>query len=86
MWWVETYFCLNKKKLLQKTFLEVGLSLYWVPDLLPFQHDSVPVELHRHPAGLCPLSERKHVLASCHGSHTHYLDCQKQEHDGENQM
>ena len=29
---------------------EVGVSDYWVPDILPLQLNSVPAELHRNPA------------------------------------
>ena len=64
---------------------EVGLSLHRVPDLLPLQRDGVPVELHRNPAGLGADCEHQHVLAPGHGDHPDHLDCQEQEHEGENQ-
>ena len=83
MWLVNTNSL--KNNFLKKSVTEVGLSLHWVPDLLPLQRDGVPAELHRDPAGLCADCEHQHVLAAGHGDHPDHLDCQEQEHEGENQ-
>ena len=66
-------------------FAEVDISNNWIPDILPLQHD---IFFHQPPWCIGGLLENRQTwnpgMASGHGSHTHNLDCQKSEHDGEN--